>query len=340
VNLSINVKVIKVPMEFLKSLTGKDPRIEDEVIYDPIQGNVADCYFMAPLGSCAWNSTFTGIPIKPADNTAASFTIPFWSYNRALPLSNATVFTPAPITVSNALPQPLYAQLTPSNEIWAAIYEKAFAVFAGCTITNGNPVISQLGTRGAPSDALSVLVNLTKKKFSFTAAPLPQTAFSTKNVPPSPFNGQNCVDYYDIIKTVCTPNATSPSSGKTNKPMVGWTYDSEPLEWKNKGFLYRYPTINPDRMLVAKHTYSILGYYTSGGKKYIVLRDPLGKWGTKSPQEDPVIKAYLPSAPSNWDPVQDHAKFPIRDIAPCPSGVFGLKVDAFTGVFSGFGWVQ
>jgi hypothetical protein len=346
VNLSINVKVIKVPTEFLKSLTGKDPRIEDEVIYDPIQGNVADCYFMAPLGSCAWNTTLTvpQIPIRPADNTAASFTIPFWSYNRALPLSAATVFTPAPITVSNALPQPLYAQLTPSNEIWAAIYEKAFAVFAGCTITNGNPVISQLGTKGAPSsDALSVLVNLTKKKFSFTAAPLPQTAFSTVNAPPNPYLGQQCQDYYDIIKTVCTPNAASPSSGKTKYPMVAWTYDSEnylPQAWKDKGLKYRYPTTNLDRMLVAKHTYSILGYYTSGGNKYIVLRDPLGKWGTKSPQEDPVIKSYLPPAPSNWDPVQDHAKFPVRDIAPCPSGVFGLKADAFKGCFSGFGWVQ
>ena len=192
------MKVIKVPTEFLKSLTGKDPRIEDEVIYDPIQGNVADCYFMAPLGSCAWNSTFTGIPIKPGNNTAASFTIPFWSYDRAQPLNTATVFTSTPKTVSNALPlgtdgKPIYAQITPSNEIWAAIYEKAFAVFAGCTITNGNPDISQLATKGKPSDALSVLVNLTKKKFSFTAAPLPQTAFSTNNAPPSPFNGQNCV---------------------------------------------------------------------------------------------------------------------------------------------------
>ena len=337
------MKVIKVPTEFLKSLTGKDPRIEDEVIYDPIQGNVADCYFMAPLGSCAWNTTLTvpQIPIRPADNTAASFTIPFWSYNRALPLNTATVFTAAPKTVSNALPLPLYAQLTPSNEIWAAIYEKAFAVFAGCTINNGNPVISELATKGKPSDALSVLVNLTKKKFSFTAGPLPQTAFATINAPPSPFNGQPCQDYYDNIKTVCTPNAASPSSGKTNKPMVAWTYDSEPLAWKNKGFLYRYPTTNLDRMLVAHHTYSILGYYTSAGNKYIVLRDPLGKWGAKSPQEDPVIKSYLPPAGSpKWDPVQDQLKFPRRDIQPCPNGVFGLRVDAFTGCFSGFGWVQ
>jgi hypothetical protein len=335
------VKVIKVPTEFLKSLTGKDPRIEDEVIYDPIQGNVADCYFMAPLGSCAWNTTLTvpQIPIRPADNTAASFTIPFWSYDRTQQLTTATVFTSAPKTVSNALQlgpegKPIYAKITPSNEIWAAIYEKAFAVFAGCAD------ISQLATKGAPSDALSVLVNLTKKKFSFTAGPLPQTAFQTTNAPPSPFNGQPCVDYYDIIKTVCTPNAANASSGKTNKPMVAWTYDSEPPVLKNNGFLYRYPTTNLDRMLVVHHTYSILGYYTSGGNKYIVLRDPLGKLGTKSPQEDPYIKSYLPPIPSNWDPVQDHQKFLNRDISPCPYGVFGLRVDAFKGCFSGFGWVQ
>ena len=340
--------MIKVATEFLKSLTGKDPRIEDEVIYDSIQGNTADCYFMAPLGSCAWNSSVTGIPIKPANNAAENFTIPFWSYDRAQPLNTTTVFTSTPKTVSNALPlgadgKPIYAKITPSNEIWAAIYEKAFAVFSGCTITNGNPDISQLGTKGKPSDALSALVNLTKKKFSFTAAPLPQTAFETVNPPPNPYLGQACQDYYDIIKTVCTPNAASPSSGKTKYPMVAWTYDSEnylPQAWKDKGLKYRYPALNLDRMLVAQHTYSILGYYTSGGNKYIVLRDPLGKWGTKPPQDDPVIKSYLPSAPSNWDPVQDHAKFPVRDIAPCPSGVFGLKVDAFKGCFKGFGWVQ
>ena len=94
-------------------------------------------------------------------------------------------------------------------------------------------------------------------------------------------------------------------------------------------------------MLVAHHTYSILGYYyPTGGSKYIVLRDPLGKWGTKSPQEDPYIKSSLPPAPSNWDPVQDQLKFPRRDIQPCPNGVFGLRVDTFKECFSGFGWVQ
>jgi len=347
------MKVIKVPTEFLKSLTGKDPRIEDEVIYDPIQGNVADCYFMASLGSCAWNTTLTvpQIPIRPADNTAASFTIPFWSYNKALPLTTATVFVPAAKTVSNALPLgsnglPLYAQLTPSNEIWAAIYEKAFAVFAGCTIIDGNPVISELATKGKPSDALSVLVNLTKKKFSFTAGPLPQTACTT-NPPSYTFNGQTYADYFEIIKTGCNPNAAASLqlSGKTKYPMVAWTYDSDsylPQDWKAKGMKYRTETTNLDRMLVAKHTYSVLGYYyPTGGSKYIVLRDPLGKWGTTLPQEDPVIKSCLPPAGSpKWDPVLDQSKFPRRDIQPCPNGVFGLSVDAFTGCFSGFGWVQ
>jgi hypothetical protein len=335
------VKVIKVPYNvytlkgnagFLTpSAAGIDPKIENEVICDPIQGNVSDCFFLAALGSCAWNTTSLAptIPIKPG-NFAASFDIPFW-FNGALQKT----------TVSNKLflganGMPVYAQPTLQNEIWVAIYEKAFAKFKGCPLDpEGNPDISQLPW----GSGLDALVNLTNKKYSFTA-PLPQTAFATINAPPSPFNGQTCQDYYDIIKTVCTPNAASPSSGKTNKPMVAWTYDSEPLEWKNKGFLYRYPTTNLDRMLAAKHTYSILGYYTSGGNKYIVLRDPLGKWGTKSPQEDPVIKSYLPPAPSNWDPVQDHQKFPNRDISPCLYGLFGLRVDAFKGCFSGFGWVQ
>lgn len=341
--------MIKVPTEFLKSLTGKDPRIEDEVIYDPIQGNVADCYFMASLGSCAWNTTLTvpQIPIRPADNTAASFTIPFWSYNKALPLTTATVFVPAAKTVSNALPLgsnglPLYAQLTPSNEIWAAIYEKAFAVFAGCTIIDGNPVISELATKGKPSDALSVLVNLTKKKFSFTAGPLPQTACTT-NPPSYTFNGQTYADYFEIIKTGCNPNAAASLqlSGKTKYPMVAWTYDSESYSpWNTQGLRYRYPTTNLDRMLLAKHTYSILGYYISAaGSKYIVLRDPLGGLGA-TPQTDSFIKTYLPLAPASWDPVQDHTKCSPRDISLYPCGIFGLRVDAFTNCFSGFGWVQ
>jgi hypothetical protein len=339
------------PAGFLTpSAAGKNPKSENEVICDPIQGNVADCCLLAALGSCAWNNSVTNIPITQADNFALSFTIIFWWYDRALPLNPATMIA-TPKTVSNTLfidgSKPVYAQPTPQNEIWVAIYEKAFAVFAGCPLdANGNPDISKLTTPPIdlkPSSALGVLVNLTKKKFSFTTAYPPQTAFETINVPPSPFNGQPCQDYFDIIKTVCTPNAASPSSGKTKYPMVAWTYDSEnylPQEWKDKGLKYRYTTTNLDRMLVAKHTYSILGYYTSGGNKYIVLRDPLGKWGTKTPQEDPVIKSYLPPAPSNWDPVQDHLKFPIRDISPCPCGVFGLRVDAFKGCFKGFGWVQ
>jgi len=328
------------------SATGKDPKSENEVICDSIQGNVADCCLLTALGSCAWNNSVTNIP-KPADNFAPSFTIIFWWYDKSQPLNPATMIS-TPITVSNTLflnvNTPVYAQPTPQNEIWVAIYEKAFAVFAGCQTTNGNPDISKLTTPPIdlkPSSALSVLVNLTRKKFSFTTVYPPQTAFETINAPPSPYNGQQCQDYYDIIKTVCTPNVAS--SGKTKYPMVAWTYDSEnylPQEWKDKGLKYRYETINLDRMLVAKHTYSILGYYTSGGNKYIVLRDPLGKWGTKTPQEDPVIKSYLPPAPSNWDPVQDHVKFPIRDISPCPCGVFGLRVDAFKGCFKGFGWVQ
>ncbi len=94
-------------------------------------------------------------------------------------------------------------------------------------------------------------------------------------------------------------------------------------------------------MLLAKHTYSILGYYkTPGGSKYIVLRDPLGS----VPRGDGFISEYLSPAPPDtsyyWDPVGNATKFTPRNISLCNEGVFGLRVDAFTGCFSGFGWVQ
>lgn len=319
------------PAGFLNpSAPGIDPKIENEVFCDPIQGNVADCFFLAALGSCAWN---TLIPIKP-NNFAVSFTIPFWNSGN-----------PQPATVSNKLflganDMPVYAQPTLQNEIWVAIYEKAFAKFKGCTLdAEGNPDISQLPSK--TGSALDALANLTNKKYSFTTVPS-QTAFLTKNAPPSPFNGVQCQDYYDIVKTVCTPNAASPSYGKTKYPMVAWTYDSEdntPM-WKAKGLKYR-SDAEPTRMLLPKHTYSILGYYKiPNGDKYIVLRDPKGS----VPCGDAFISSYLTSPPPDtsyyWDPVGNPAKFKPLDLSKCPCGVFGLRVDAFTGCFSGFGWVQ
>jgi len=319
------------PAGFLTpSAPGIDPKIENEVMCDPIQGNVSDCFFLAALGSCAWNTTATLIPIKPANNFAVSFTIPFWNNGnlQATSVSNKLFL--------GANGMPVYAQPTPQNEIWVAIYEKAFAKFKACTPdADGNPDISKLPW----GSALDALVNLTNKKYSFTTAPLPQTAFLTKNAPPSPYRGKQCVDYFDIISTVCSPIVIS---GKTQYPMVAWTYDSEdntPI-WKAKGLRYR-SDADQTRMLLPKHTYSILGYYKiPNGDKYIVLRDPKGS----VPCGDAFISSYLTSRPPDtsyyWDPVGIAAKFKPIDLSKCSCGVFGLRVDAFTGCFSGFGWVQ
>jgi hypothetical protein len=337
------------PAGFLTpSAPGIDPKIENEVICDPVQGNVSDCFLIAALGSCAWNTTATLIPIKPTNNFASSFTISFWSYDRTIVPIDTTKMVLKQIPVSNKLllrddGMPIYAQPTSQNEIWVAIYEKAFALFAGCTQDiNGNPDISQLPTTLKPSDALSILVNLNlnpKRKFSFDPKYPPQTACSM-NPPSLTFNGQTYADYFEIIKTACTLNAINSSSGKTKYPMVAWTYDSEAYSpWKSQGLKYRYPTTNKERMLMAKHTYSILGTYSSGNSKYIVLRDPYGTLGS-TPLTDSFIPTYLPPSSSLWDPVQDHSKFLPRDLSTYPCGLFGLRVDAFTNCFSGFGWIQ
>jgi hypothetical protein len=142
------VKVIKVPYNvytvkgnagFLTpSGAGIDPKIENEVINDPIQGNVSDCFFLAALGSCAWNTLAPTIPIKPGNNFAASFTIPFW-FNGAL--QNTTVSNKLFLGANG---MPVYAQPTLQNEIWVAIYEKAFAKFKVVHLI-------QTGTRIFPS---------------------------------------------------------------------------------------------------------------------------------------------------------------------------------------------
>jgi hypothetical protein len=337
-------KVNGSPAGFLNPvIPGKDPRIEDEVLPDPIQKNTSDCFLIAALNSCAWNVSATNIPLK-LPNFGSSFTFPFYWYDQTQPLKPATAFTTKATSVSNTLfldtrGVPVYAQPTPAQEIWGAVYEKAFAKFKGCPLdADGNPDVAIMQTLLKPGDALSVLVNLTKKKFSFDTVFLPQTAFLAKNAPPTVFNGQPCTDYFDVIKTVCSPTALS---GKTRYPMVAWTYDSEDYTpaWKAMGFRYRDATNN--RMLLPKHTYSILGYYKpTGGSKCIVLRDPLGS----VPRGDAFISSYLSPAPPDssyyWDPVGDATKFTPRNISLCSDGVFGLRVDAFTGCFSGFGWVQ
>lgn len=342
------------PAKFLNaSIAGINPKIPNEVITDPIQKTIPDCFFLAALGSCAWTPLApSNIPSGAPNGT--SFTIPFWWYDKNVEMTPTTVFTTKPIPVSNTLPlengKPLYAQPTPQNEIWAAIYQKAFALLATCPKdANGVPDLTKLpavpdmvqySAMFTPGSALSVLVYLTGKKFSFTSTVLPQTAFSLQGVTspppaPSPFKGQPCSDYFDIIKTVCILNAGIPSFGKTSYPMVAWTYDSKDYatqEWKDKGLKYE--------MLNAKHTYSILGCYTSATGKYIVLRDPWGK--TNAP--DAFINSFLAPASPLWDPVSDHTKFTPRDIstgqAGAVGGVFGLRADAFAGCFSGFGWVR
>ena len=72
------------PAGFLTpSATGIDPKIENEVICDPIQGNVADCFFLAALGSCAWNTTlfYHLFPLNRKQLCSTSFTIPFWWFD-------------------------------------------------------------------------------------------------------------------------------------------------------------------------------------------------------------------------------------------------------------------
>lgn len=211
---------------------------------DPIQGALADCYFIAALSSVAWAR-----PYVIAERTwrrAAIGHIQMVEF-----LKNYGSCTPAKIEVTELLPlnSPamtfIYARSSEHGEIWPAVYEKAFAKWR-----NGNPV-GPAGDKpnystiayGNPVAAAAALTGLTPYYYSNPS--LDENNIWVK------VNNENCV------------------SSKTFNPMVAWTYGSAPS-----------PDVNySSAHIAANHAYSILGSWQDRvtGQRYIVLRNP---WGT------------------------------------------------------------
>jgi len=102
-----------------------DPVFADGPQYNDIrQGNLGDCYFLASLASLAY--TDPGIirqMIAPLGD--GTYAIRFYDYNQQ----------PVYLRVDGWLPlwgnSPAYANLTPDNELWVALAEKAYAQYQG-----------------------------------------------------------------------------------------------------------------------------------------------------------------------------------------------------------------
>jgi hypothetical protein len=292
---------------------------------DPVQGAISDCYFMAALSSIAFASSTKALFPKIA---GSSFTIKFYDNIKtdAAGVSKPTTSTSIKVTNDHFPLQSngnlVFARSNTKEEIWPAIYEKAYAAWkSGIVEEPGYAKICQ----GNP---ITALANLTNWKYS-AASTFDTTAFA-----------DNPAKIYDIIAGACNiAPILYPNDRATKWPVVAYTYDSSLLGYSNA-------------TIVRNHSYSVLGVQVSGADKYIVLRNP---WGQVPPSVivdpalldknrcvldangQPIICYGDPNL--GTDVLSTKSWMKITDLSSPDDGIFGLHTTAFQKYFQGFGWV-
>jgi hypothetical protein len=282
--------------------------------FDPVQGSVGNCYFVAALGSVAWTRPYQIAhrtrPIRTHSEATSGSQTSSWvdsgtspgprftcmiEFHQAGNIDHRNAET-AEVEVTEQLPLSItnhnfiYCKSSEPGEIWPGVYEKAFAKWITGNKTD-KPNIAATGgpTGGSPSRVVrqltgehNVTVNMTKDR---TAEQLWQFVWS------------NSVNQ------------------KTVHPMVAGTYGTA-KEAPDKDVGYTNATI------VAWHAYSVLGWASSGSRRFIVLRNP---WGKPSSAPDPAN-----GLSGNW--MAHHVDF-WKPIALGPRGVFAVDAPTFKKYF-------
>ncbi|MBX3080778.1 MAG: hypothetical protein KF716_04030 [Anaerolineae bacterium] len=208
--------------------------------FDPIQGAVANCYFIAALSAVAWARPYQIRHMTRATGYAQqSFTNQIRFYK---PDSGGVV--DKDIEVTDRVPVDgngnfIYARSSETGEIWPAVYEKAYAKLL--TGTSGD----------YPS--------------------IPATAWGDCVWATAQLTGQNRHYYnnaslsadqlWDLVRA-------NSSGHRTINPMTSWTYSSGDAAPKQVSY--------SNGNIVGSHCYTVLGWDYRDGKKYIILRNPWG----------------------------------------------------------------
>lgn len=253
---------------------------------DPIQGGLGDCYFIAALSSVAWSRPYAIINATSPYTSDESPMHQVSFYNNNGVKENVEVNELCPC--SSSTQRLLYATSLDEGEIWPGVMEKAYVKWrTGNTTQKPNyPAIAG----GDPVEACRQLIG-GKKTYKYTSS-------------------TTAAEITSFIKS----NSLQINSyhGKTVNPMVAWTPSSQP-----KGCDYE------GAHIVASHAYSILGWVTSNGSSYVVLRNP---WGVHPGVIDNLGGSFL--APFNG---VSHG------FSYGQNGVFAMGVSTFKRYFYGLG---
>lgn len=199
---------------------------ETTEFFDPVQGQVADCYFIAAMSSVAWAQPFT-----IADRTRATaagqdeFThrVSFFGGSEGYGSGGwGSVEVSDRVLVASGGSSSFYAHSSEAGEIWPAVYEKAFAKWRFGT-ADDFPNIPNL----AWGDTVASCVSLTGGSGYYRA----HSALTDAQL-------------LTLVKS-------HSSGGRTTTPMVCWSYGAGSPEATRAA---------NEAGIVASHAYSVLGW--------------------------------------------------------------------------------
>jgi hypothetical protein len=166
-------------------------------MFDPVQGAVGDCYFIAALSSVAWARTYTIMQRSRATGTAQDQFVDMIEFFQTGKSNKIEVTEKLPLlSPGNTF---IYARSSEAGEIWPAVYEKAYAKWR-TNDTGDTPDITKIAG-GDPVGACAQLTGLTPYYYS------------------NPALSED--DIYQKVRE-------NSISMKTFNPMVAWTYPSSP----------------------------------------------------------------------------------------------------------------
>lgn len=229
---------------------------ETAEFFDPVQGAVANCYYIAALSAVAWAQ-----PYRIAHHTRATGMSQDQFFNRITfykPDSQGQVDREVEVTDTvpkNATGNFIYARSSESMESWPAIYEKAFAKLKTGTSTD-HPDITATGW----GDCVWATAQLNGGSRAY---------FDTA--------GRTADQLWNILRSHCL-------SYRTIRPMTAWTYGSgdDAPEPVNYG----------DANVVGSHCYTVLGWAYRHCRRYILLRNPWGSTEATAGALDATVHAH------------------------------------------------
>lgn len=212
---------------------------ESAEFFDPVQGAVANCYYIAAMSSVAWARPYVIKQLTRATGQAQQQfvdMIRFYDPSNGNAAHDVEVTELTPVTNTGSS---IYCRSSEPGEIWPAVYEKAFAKF----VTNDPGDFPDI-TKTAWGDCVYASAQLTG---------LGRHYFDTAS--------RSADQLWDLVRA-------NSLSRRTFNPMTAWTYGSGDSSPDHVTYA--------DANLVAAHCYSILGWAYENGQKYIVLRNPWG----------------------------------------------------------------